>query len=172
MKTANLEKNVKALKNALDSDDVKFNEIKVGARRGYLVFAADVVDKSAIGELIMRPAANLKGRVTENALSKVFFSPEAETCEEIDETAQKIVGGHCALIVDGIKKIFLFGLKKYDKRAIAEPPTSTVIKGPREGFVESLPVNVSLMRRKLKSADLRFKYIPVGEFSKTDIAIC
>ena len=170
--TPNLEKNVRTLKNALDSDDVKIKEVKVGARHGRLFFSADVVDKSAIGELIMRPAARLKGRVTEKSLTAAFFSPETENTEEVKDAAEKIVGGYCALVVDGIAKVFLFGLKKYDKRAIAEPPTSTVIKGPREGFVESLAVNVSLMRRKLKTPDLRFKYLSVGRFSKTEVALC
>lgn len=165
-------KNVRALKSALMSDDVKYKEIKAGPKKGCLVFAADVADKAAIGELVLRPLANLKGRVNEKNLLKAFFSPETETSVSIEETAQKVAGGFSALIVEGIDKVFLFGLKKFDKRAIAEPPTSTVIKGPREGFVESLAVNVSLMRRKLVSENLRFKYLSVGKFSKTQIAVC
>ena len=51
---------------------------------------------------------------------------------------------------------FSLSIKKFESRAITEPPTSTVIKGPREGFVESLSVNVSMMRRKLKSTQLVF----------------
>ena len=156
--SVNLQKNVRALKTALSSDDVKFKEIKVGDKKGVLVFSTDLTDKAALGSLVMRPAANLKGEVNEKTLSETFFSPETETSTDITETAEKIVGGESALLVESVKTAFLFGLKKFDKRAIAEPPTSTVIKGPREGFVENLAVNVSLMRRKLASTDLRFKY--------------
>ncbi|MBQ9485261.1 MAG: spore germination protein, partial [Clostridia bacterium] len=154
-----LQKNLRALKKALQADDVKFREIKVGSEKGCLIFVADICDKAAIGELIMRPAAALKGKITEKTLQNAFLSPETETAETIKDAAEKIVGGNCALIVNGVEKILLFGLKKFDKRAIAEPPTSTVIKGPREGFVESLPVNVSLMRRKLSTPNLVFKYL-------------
>lgn len=170
--SADIEKNVRALKKTLNSDDVKFNDIKVGDKKACLIFATDLTDKAAIGELIMRPAAKLKGEVTEKVLSETFFSPETETLRDVEKTAQKIVGGHSALIVEGVSTAFLFGLKKFDKRAIAEPPTSTVIKGPREGFVESLAVNVSLMRRKLVSPALKFKYLSVGKFSETQIAVC
>ena len=170
--SVNLQKNVRALKTALNSDDVKFKEIKAGDKKGVLVFSADLTDKAALGSLVMRPAANLKGEVNEQTLSETFFSPETDTSTDLQETAEKIVGGESALLVEGIKTAFIFGLKKFDKRAIAEPPTSTVIKGPREGFVENLAVNVSLMRRKLASTDLRFKYLSVGKFSATKVAVC
>ncbi|MBP5467558.1 MAG: spore germination protein, partial [Clostridia bacterium] len=122
--------------------------------------------------MVMRPAANLKGEVNGKTLSETFLSPETETSTDLQKAAAKIVGGESALIVDGVKSAFLFGLKKFDKRAIAEPPTSTVIKGPREGFVENLAVNVSLMRRKLSSPALKFNYLSVGKYSKTQIAVC
>lgn len=170
--SSSLNKNVLALKKILDSDDVKFKEIKIGDKKGCLIFSADMTDKAALGELVMRPAASVKGDADEKNLFKTFLSPETETATEVFETAQKIVGGSSALIVDGVKTAFIFGLKKFDKRAISEPPTSTVIKGPREGFVESLAVNVSLMRRKLASTDLCFKYLSVGKLSETQVAVC
>ncbi len=168
----NLQKNIAALKKMLESDDVKFKEVKAGNKKGCLVFASDVADKEALGTLIIRPLAALKGNISEKTLSKTILSPETATSSDINETAQKIVSGESALFVEGINKAFLFGLKKFNKRAIAEPPTSTVIKGPREGFVESLAVNVSLMRRKLVSPDLCFKYLSVGKFSATQVAVC
>ena len=170
--TESLFKNVAALKKTLNSDDVKYKEIKIGEKKGCIIFVADLTDKAAVGELIIRPAARLSGTPDETTLSETFLSPETENETMVEKTAEKIVGGSSALLCDGVKTAFLFGLKKFDKRAIAEPPTSTVIKGPREGFVESLSVNVSLMRRKLVSPDLRFKYMSVGEFSSTKVALC
>ena len=170
--TDNLQKNIGALKKIFHADDIKFKEIKAGSAKGYLVFVTDVTDKEALGTLVLRPLAKLKGKPNENTLNKALLSPETETASHIEETAQKIAAGFSALFIEGVNKVFLFGLKKYDKRTIAEPPTSTVIKGPREGFVESLAVNVSLMRRKLVSPDLCVKYITVGKFSQTQIAVC
>lgn len=167
-----LQKNIDAIKKFTDSDDVKFKNIKVGSKKGALIFASDLSDKAALGELIIRPAKFVKGNPTKKSLSELFLSPETETAETIESAVEKIVCGQSALIVDGVDTIYLFGLKKFDKRAITEPPTSTVIKGPREGFVESLPVNISMMRRKLSTPDLKFKYLSVGKYSKTQVAIC
>ena len=170
--TENLEQNVASLKKALCSDDVKYKKIKVGDKNGYIIFVSDLTDKTAVGELVIRPAAKINCVPNEKVLSETFLSPETEKETLIEKTAEKIAAGSCALLTDGVSFSLLFGLKKFDKRAIAEPPTSTVIKGPREGFVESLAVNISLMRRKLASPKLRFKYLTVGEFSNTKVALC
>ncbi|MBO4251952.1 MAG: spore germination protein [Clostridia bacterium] len=170
--SCDLQKNVAAIKKILDTDDVKYKEIKAGSNKGCLIFASDIADKEALGSLILRPLSALKGKTDEKTLYKILLSPETDFAVNIEDAAKQIADGHSALFIDGIEKAFVFGLKKYDKRAIAEPPTSTVIKGPREGFVESLAVNVSLMRRKLASPDLCFKYLTVGKFSATQVAVC
>lgn len=168
----NLNKNLEKIKKCLPSDDIIFLELKIKSKDACLIFAGDIVDKNAIGELILRPALNIKGKITEETLLSSFYSPEKQVVEEADDIVREIVYGNSVLLVNGIAKGFSFGLKKFEKRAIAEPPTSTVIKGPREGFVESLPVNVSMMRRKLKTPDLRFINLTVGKFSSTLVSIC
>ena len=170
--TERLKDNVAAIKKRLNSDDIQYKEIKIGEKKGCIVFAADLTDKSAVGELIIRPAADFCGTPNGDNIAEYFFSPETEKEYSVIPATKKIAGGSCALLCDGVNFALLFGLKKFDKRAITEPPTSTVIKGPREGFVESLSVNTSLMRRKLISPALRFKYLSAGEFSDTKIALC
>ena len=92
--------------------------------------------------------------------------------QTLDDLITEVVSGSAILIASGIEKGISFGLRQFEKRAITEPPTSTVLKGPREGFVESLPVNVSLMRRRIKSPALRFENVTLGEYSKTPISLC
>ena len=167
-----LGKNIEKIKKCISSDDVIFHELTVKNKKACLVFAGDIVDKNAIGELVLRPLENTKGKLTEKTLLSTFYSPEKQIVEEADDIVREIVNGNTVLLVDGFAKAISFGLKKFEKRAIAEPPTSTVIKGPREGFVESLPVNISMMRRKLKTPDLRFENITVGKFSSTVVSIC
>ena len=167
-----LQKNVSYLKTKMASEDVTFLEVKIGDNNAILVFINDIVDKKAIGELILRPAANFNQPVNEQTLFDAFLSPEKKEVLDMDEVISEILLGNALLIADQVDIALSFGLKLFEKRAIAEPPTSTVIKGPREGFVESLPVNVSLMRRKLKTPDLRFENFTVGEYSKTPVALC
>ena len=63
-------------------------------------------------------------------------------------------------------------LKKFDSRSISEPPTSSVIKGPREGFTESIKTNLSLLRRRIISPHLKIEITTVGKQSKTSVAFC
>ncbi len=169
---ASLEKNLKYLKKALQSEDVCFMETKVGAADAVLIFAKDIVDKESLGELVLRPLSRIEGQPDKKRLADVFLSPEKEELNKLEQIPDKVVSGFATLICDGVATAFSFGLIKFDRRSIAEPPTSTVIKGPREGFVESLPINISMMRRRLKTPDLIFENIEIGKYSKTTVCLC
>lgn len=167
-----LDDNVKYLKTVLVSDDITFLQTEINGTRCAVVFAKDLTDKNAIGELILRPLSVFDGKITADALKEAFLSPEQSVENDLSAIPDKIVTGETAFLCDGVNVAFTFALKKYEKRSITEPPTSTVIKGPREGFVESLPVNVSLIRRRLKSPDLVFENMQVGRYSQTTVSIC
>ena len=57
-------------------------------------------------------------------------------------------------------------------RAIAEPPTSMVMRGPREGFVEDMKVNLTLLRKRLKTPNLKVVNLTVGKYTNTAVAVC
>ena len=164
--------NLAVIKKRIGSDDVSFMEFKIHGKNAVLVFVNDIVNKEAAGELILRPLSELECDFSPQVVANNIFSPEKKEVFTVEETIDEIMTGNVCLLVDGTAESFLFGLRKFEKRAIAEPPTSTVIKGPREGFVESLPVNISLMRRRLKTPHLKFVNMVVGRYSKTPVALC
>lgn len=169
---ASIQKNLSEIKKRLNSDDVSFMNFKIMDSPAALIFVNDIVNKEAAGELILKPLSELKEKFSEQIVADNIYSPEKKTVKTVEECISEIVLGNVFLLVDGTESGFSFGLKKFEKRAITEPPTSTVIKGPREGFVESLPVNVSLMRRRLKTPDLKFEFLTVGKYSQTPVALC
>ena len=166
-----LEKNKNYLMQTFNSEDVRFSSVLVGNKKGVLVFIADLIDVNLLGEQVIKPLKTLQ-KVSEQDVLNEVYSPEKLSTKNLKDVILEITQGCAALFIDGLNVCFLFGLRKFERRSIAEPPTSTVIKGPREGFVESLPVNVSLMRRRIKSHKLRFEFINVGKFSNTPVAIC
>ncbi len=167
-----LQKNLTLLKDKLESDDITFLELKVGQTNAVLIFANELIAKESVGELIMRPASKFEGELTRQKMFDLFFSPEKKEITSIEEVISEVVSGSAVIVANTLSTALTFGFKKFEKRAISEPPTSTVIKGPREGFVESLPVNISLMRRRIKSPDLKFENAVVGEYSKTPVVLC
>lgn len=57
-------------------------------------------------------------------------------------------------------------------RGIAEPPTSMVMRGPREGFVEDAKVNITLLRKRLKTPNFKVENLTVGKYTNTAVAVC
>src|SRR5690606_38684473 len=57
-------------------------------------------------------------------------------------------------------------------RAIAEPQTEGLVRGPRDGFIESLSTNLSLIRRRLRTPDFRIHKMIIGQYTRTEVAIC
>ena len=160
------------IKSLIKSDDVEFMDFFIGKTRAVLIFLKDMVDKTALGELVLRPLAQLSSEISKDTITATTLYPEKEFIYTIHQIVDEVVDGNVTLLIDKKNFAVCFSLKKFPQRSITEPPTSTVIKGPREGFVESLPVNVSMMRRRIKSHNLKFENMIIGRYSKTPICIC
>lgn len=166
----NAEKVVSILKQRLKSSDIQFLEIPLKNQKAFLVFLTNIADKDLLGKFVIKPLTEAKEKLSKKNLEKILISPEKQVVNTIEDLTEKIVSGNSALILDGLSISFVFGLKKFNKRSISEPPTSTVIKGPREGFVENLSDNLCMIRRRIKSKDLIIDSFTVGEYSLSDVS--
>ncbi|MDQ0917407.1 hypothetical protein QFZ78_003667 [Paenibacillus sp. V4I5] len=79
--------------------------------------------------------------------------------------------GNTAILANGYHEALIAGTTGWDKRAIEEPQTQTVVRGPKESFTEDLRTNTSLLRRKIKSPDLRFISLRIGRYTQTEVVI-
>lgn len=167
-----LDADIGELKKIFTSSDVRFSEFMIGEQQAVLIFINDIVDKAKAGDLLLKPLTEFKEKLSSENINRVILSPEKEELNTVQDVIDSIVSGNVILLADGMETGYGFGLRKFDKRSITEPPTSTVIKGPREGFVESLPTNISMMRRRLKTPDLIFETLNIGRYSSTPVALC
>lgn len=87
------------------------------------------------------------------------------------DVIDQISSGNPVLLLDQKSEGFSAGLAKWEKRAIEEPQAESVIRGPREGFIESIGVNTALLRRKIKSPKFKIKKINIGRLTKTSVAV-
>jgi len=83
-----------------------------------------------------------------------------------------ILLGETIVVVDTLDEGFMLRTRSLDKRGIEQPATEQVIRGPREGFIEMLETNISLLRYRLPSADFHIKTMEIGRRSKSKVAIC
>lgn len=166
-----LSENEKYIKKNLQSSDVVFFKFKTGSGNGLIIYIDSVTDKETLGKLVITPLSSYKGKPAADKICKRIFSPQAEIVKDIDQAVNGIVEGKCLLLLEGEDEGVIIDLLKYTSRAISEPPTSAVVKGPREGFTENLKTNLGLMRRRIKSRHLRVENFTVGRFSKTDVSV-
>lgn len=90
------------------------------------------------------------------------------TCEEC---VPLLVCGWTIILVDDSEGAIAVNTQGLETRSIDEPASSSVIRGPRDGFVEALGVNISLIRRRIRDKAFRVETLTVGNLSHTKIAM-
>lgn len=98
-----------------------------------------------------------------------YFEANTEADEKI--VATSVFSGVSALIIDGFDKAILIDGRTYPQRETAEPEKDKVLRGSHDGFVETLIPNTALIRRRIRSSDLRIKSFVIGKSSRTDVAL-
>ena len=131
------------------------------------------IDKMLFEQDIVRPLKNAEhfdAPYLKDLQNKVAYADEIDVVP-VKETPEKIACCDIAFYIDGESDAYIFSLRKPSARAISEPPTSSVMTGPREGFIEEIKTNMSLIRRRIKSPDLVAKTFQVGRYSSTTVAL-
>lgn len=96
---------------------------------------------------------------------------QAELCDSWQTALKNLLSGPCLLFVDGFDKCIILDTRSYTLRTTEEPDTEKVTRGARDGFIESLVSNTSLIRRRIRDTGLTFEKHIVGNQSQTDVAV-
>ncbi|MBD7910232.1 spore germination protein [Clostridium cibarium] len=155
------------------SFDVKYREITTSLGQCTLVFIDDLCSTQFISEYIVTPLKNRTNECNEieDILTKVLNINIANYAKGLDDAILHILSGDIILLFHEYEEIIYCEVKGFVRRGIAVPVTESVLKGPREGFTELFVDNVSLIRRKIKNANLKFEPLYVGENSQTVVCI-
>ena len=142
-----------------------------------IVYSKGVVDNTLINEYIIKPLmisnAGTPGRgILDSLLNHVLQVDEAEKTASIKTIVLAISYGDTVLFVDGSCEAITIGTKSFVQRAVEEPESERSLSGPREGFTESLITNLSLLRRKVRTNELKMKIQVFGRRTQTKACIC
>ena len=97
---------------------------------------------------------------------------EVETTFDVDKAVLLVMSGGVCMVGDTFgSDAVLIDARTYPVRSVAEPESDRVMRGARDGFVETLIFNTALIRRRIRDTRLRIVYKNIGSMSKTDIAI-
>ncbi|QGG48471.1 spore germination protein [Heliorestis convoluta] len=134
-------------------------------------FAKDESMTFIMKELSRLEESQLEGNAIEKLTRTIIPYLEIETSEDLEEVINQVLAGQAALVIEGCQKVILLDIREYPVRSPDEPDIERVVRGPRDGFVETIVFNCALIRRRIRDRSLIMEYMQAGERSKTDIAI-
>ena len=179
MLSFSLERNIALLKKRLSEDiTLKCHRFtSPGGIQFCLFFCDGMVDSRVINESILRPLLRWEcdqkpDDVAAYVDRHILNVGESRLEDDVDELCYAVVYGDTLLLCEDSNRVLVLGSKGFAKRSIGEPPGEIVSRGPREGFVEPLLQNISLLKRKIRSEKLKFESIRFGSETQTTCCIC
>ena len=97
---------------------------------------------------------------------------EVDFTYDVQSAVTAVLSGPAVLIVEGVRGALVIDTRTYPVRGIEEPQKDRSLRGSRDGFVETLVFNTALIRRRIRTENLRMEYMQAGSNSKLDMAIC
>ncbi|MGM0472011.1 MAG: spore germination protein [Bacillota bacterium] len=180
--TTNLTDNLAIFKEIFANDDtITYRHFETAGSKkvaGCLIFVDGMVDKEIINDNILLPLMNKEFNLKSGSdtkakqlIDQIVTSDTITQTADIDQLVGSALYGDTILLLDGLAAGLTLNTKGWKTRSITEPTAELVAKGPRAGFVESILVNVSLIRRRIKSPNLKFEFKDIGSESQTKVCI-
>lgn len=159
--------------------DSQIKTVELGSDENKITifYIESLVEKSLFSASVLSPLQEFlktqnqeKNKIKlEKIKTEILSLFSIEEVDEIKNILKDILCGSAVLVLG--EKAISIPLYKTEKRAVAEPPTSKVIKGPREGFVEDIYTNIGLIRKRLKTPNLQLVDLVVGRQTNTNISV-
>ena len=163
--------------NVKENFDIIKREMLINAHRVVMYYVDGFVTASIMQKLMMhlvtiKDIGNTDAKTVEEFVKRSIPGVEVDPCYDIDK-AEKLVLSGCSLVIsdafyDGAVVV---DARSYPARVTAEPENDKVMRGSRDGFVETMIFNTAMIRRRIRDTNLVVKYATAGKSSQTDISI-
>lgn len=174
-----LDKNTALLQERMsvkENFDVILREMEIGGKRVALLFI-DGLTNDQIVTLILQELVDIRpGKLSLRTFDKIMGKhlpyTEVEKVDTMEDVISKVLMGPQVLLIDGEESAIVIDARTYPARQPEEPDLEKVVRGSRDGFVETLVFNTALIRRRIRDPRLRMEVLQAGKRSKTDVVIC
>lgn len=172
--------NVKMLDTTLcvsESFDIIKKELEINNTKMTMYYIDGFVNSIPMQKLVMHlysvtDFGNNESSSVENFIKKSIPSVEVTAVYDVEKIVTMVLSGCTAMLCEGFGNgAIIIDSRTYPARETTEPENDKVMRGARDGFVETLIFNTALIRRRIRTPDLRVEYHSVGSVSKSDIAI-
>lgn len=178
-----LSKNIKIIQQSLGhSNDIIIREIAIGETDPHslaIISIDGLSDKTTISDSVIdKLMANIKEEqdieittINQYVRNSYLTVGDVTNIEHFTTLYNAILNGETVILLDGFAEGIVTSTRSAKDRAVTEPSTESVIRGPRESFTETLRTNTALIRRKIKSPNLWIKSRVIGDVTQTDVAV-
>ncbi len=176
--SASLQDNVRLMKALFqDVDIMRYRFVSEGGRQEVaIIFSDGMVDSAAINESILRPlmgATLPKGRDRMRVMAgEIIEVNETELTDDVKKIVSSVSYGDTILFAEGCAEAAILNTKNYPVRSVKEPDSEKSLAGPREGFNESVIQNLSMIRRRARTNDLKIRHLTLGRRTQTCVMVC
>ena len=169
--------NIQLLKSQLRIDsnfDILYRNVIIGEQEAGFFFIDGFVQEDMVEKLIQF-FYSLKKTDVENidTFLKVGMPyTEVEKTNDLEQVITAFLSGVSVMFIDGFDECILLDCRTYPMRSVTEPWKDRVLRGSRDGFVETLVSNAAFLRRRIRDTNFSMKMYNVGKRSRSDVAIC
>ncbi len=167
------------------SSDVVFREFVLQGKERIpcmLVVVDGLIDKNLLDEFVLKPlmvdfsghpelAEVTLSNVIDKTIQSLLPGIEVKKISKMDEAINSILSGDSVIFFGNLTEAIVIGARGWAQRGVNEPIAESIVKGPHEGFTETLRINTSLIRRKIKHPSLRIISLKLGTLSNTDLVV-
>ncbi|MFT8315739.1 MAG: spore germination protein [Clostridium sp.] len=156
-----------------DNVDVKNREIKCKKGYIYIIFIDNLTDSHFISQYIIEPIVKERDNIetAEDIKKNIIFANSIGNIDTSHDILLHILSGDVVIISDFYDGLIFCEAKSWARRPVSIPITESIIKWPREGFTEAFVDNISLIRRKVRNADLKFQSMYIGKKSNSIVIL-
>lgn len=155
--------------------DVLYRVVEVGGKQAclYMIdgFCKDEMMQKLLQHFMGITADKLPADAHEMSKQLVPYG-EVDLKDDWAEIEYAVMSGVVAMFIDGYEKCILIDARTYPARSVSEPEKDKVMRGSKDGFVETIVFNTALIRRRIRSPKLRMEMLKAGSSSQTDIVLC
>lgn len=161
-----------------NSSDLVDRRLSVGNVEIRVLICEGMVNSEALVKMLAEPLTNLPDSMTQNADSILrcirtdsVLSIDQKEFYTFGELFTFLMSGFAVILIEGIPFGIACGMQGFSYRSISEPSSEVNVRGSREGFVEPLRINLTMIRRRIKSPSLKFELLQSGVRSKTEVGL-
>ncbi len=158
------------------SFDVIEREVIIGEKLSYMYFIDGFVKDGVVAKLInfllgLTPEKLKDIKNANEFVSRFITYVEVDVDNDIEKIVQMYLSGATILIIDGFSEAIIIDARTYPARSTEEPEKEKVLRGSRDGFVETVVFNTALLRRRIRDPKFTAEIVNIGNRSKTDVVI-